>query len=152
MICLLARLSGWKSVLSIAALAGASMFVGFAAWGEDTKPTQPDSSLVAKGEYLARAGDCVACHTAPEGKLFAGGLAMATPFGTLYTSNITPDPETGIGKWSSDQFYGTMHAGRFPDGGLLYPAMPFASYTKITRADSDAIFAFMQSVPAVQHA
>ena len=59
---------------------------------------------------------------------------MPTPFGTLYTSNITPDPETGIGKWTADQFYKTMHTGRFPDGGLLYPAMPFGSYTKVTRA------------------
>ncbi len=82
--------------------------------------------LLAKGEYLARAGDCIACHTAREGKTFAGGLPMKTPFGTLYTSNITPDPQTGIGMWTSDQFYQMMHNGRFPDGGLVYPAMPFA--------------------------
>jgi mono/diheme cytochrome c family protein len=108
------------------------------------------TSIVARGEYLAQAGDCVACHTSPGGKLFAGGRAMPTPFGTLYTSNVTPDGETGIGKWSADQFYTMMHTGRSPDGGLLYPAMPFASYTKVTRADSDAIFAFMQSVPPVK--
>jgi mono/diheme cytochrome c family protein len=105
--------------------------------------------LIARGEYLARAGDCTACHTAPDGRLFAGGRAMPTPFGTLYTSNITPDPETGIGKWSADDFYKTMHTGRFPDGGLIYPAMPFASYTKVTRADSDAIFAYLKSIPPV---
>jgi mono/diheme cytochrome c family protein len=109
-----------------------------------------DADLIARGEYLARAGDCTACHTAPEGKLFAGGRAMPTPFGTIYTSNITPDPETGIGKWSVDDFYKTMHEGRFPDGGLIYPAMPFASYTKVTRADSDAIYAYLRSVPAVK--
>jgi mono/diheme cytochrome c family protein len=74
---------------------------------------------------------------------------MPTPFGTLYSSNITPDPEYGIGKWTADDFYKTMHSGRFPDGGLIYPAMPFASYTKITRADSDAIFAYLKSVPPV---
>ena len=108
------------------------------------------SGAIAKGEYLARAGDCIACHTAPGGKPFAGGLAMATPFGTLYTSNITPDPETGIGKWTADQFYTMMHTGRAQDGGLLYPAMPFASYTKVTRADSDAIFAYLRSVSPVQ--
>jgi mono/diheme cytochrome c family protein len=107
-------------------------------------------AVIARGEYLAQAGDCVACHTAPEGKLFAGGHAMPTPFGTLYTSNITPDADTGIGKWTADQFYSMMHTGRFPDRGLLYPAMPFASYTKVTRADSDAIFAFLRSVPAVK--
>jgi mono/diheme cytochrome c family protein len=113
-------------------------------------PTTDTASIIARGEYLAQAGDCVACHTAPGGKLFAGGHAMPTPFGTLYTSNVTPDRDTGIGKWTADQFYTMMHTGRSPDGGLLYPAMPFASYTKVTRADSDAIFAFMQSVPPVK--
>src|SRR5271165_7582752 len=145
---IMARLSGRKSVLSIAALAGASMLGAFAARSEDAN----DSTLVAKGEYLARAGDCIACHTAPEGKLFAGGLTMPTPFGTLYTSNITPDRETGIGTWTADQFYGTMHSGRFPHGGLLYPAMPFGSYTKVTRQDSDAIFAYLRTVPPVRQA
>jgi mono/diheme cytochrome c family protein len=113
---------------------------------------QRDRATVSKGEYLARAGDCVACHTAPEGRLFAGGRAMPTPFGTLYTSNITSDDETGIGKWTADQFYMTMHVGRFPDGGLLYPAMPFGSYTKVTREDSDAIFAYLKTIPAVRQA
>ncbi|WFU36929.1 cytochrome c [Bradyrhizobium brasilense] len=109
-----------------------------------------DPAVVAKGEYLARAGDCIACHTAREGKTFAGGLPMKTPFGTLYTSNITPDPQTGIGTWTSDQFYQMMHNGRFPDGGLVYPAMPFASYTKVTREDSDAIYAYLRTVPPVR--
>ena len=75
---------------------------------------------------------------------------MPTPFGTLYSSNITPDPETGIGKWTADQFYSMLHTGRSPDGGLLYPAMPFANYTKVTRQDSDAIFAYLRSVPPVK--
>jgi mono/diheme cytochrome c family protein len=108
-----------------------------------------DQSLIGKGEYLARAGDCIACHTNPGDALFAGGFAMPTPFGTLYSSNITPDRETGIGSWTADQFYGAMHTGRFPDGGLMYPAMPFGSYTKVTRVDSDAIFAYLRSVPPV---
>ena len=106
-----------------------------------------DHDLVAKGEYLAHAGDCIACHTNPGGALFAGGFPMATPFGTIYSSNITPDPTTGIGSWTADQFYGAMHTGRFPDRGLIYPAMPFASYTKVTREDCDAIFAYLRSVP-----
>ncbi|MDB5654759.1 MAG: alcohol dehydrogenase [Tardiphaga sp.] len=110
----------------------------------------PTNSVIARGEYLARAGDCIACHSAPEGKAFAGGLAMKTPFGTIYTSNITPDPETGIGKWTADQFYTMLHTGRGIDGTLLYPAMPFASYTKVTRDDSDAIYAFLKAVPAVR--
>jgi mono/diheme cytochrome c family protein len=107
-------------------------------------------ATLAKGEYLARAGDCVACHTAPGGKLFAGGRAMPTPFGTLYSSNITSDVATGIGKWSADDFYAMMHTGRMPDGGLIYPAMPFGAYTKVSRADCDAIFAYLRSVPAVR--
>ena len=123
------------------------------AFAQATKARTPSATRVpaqTDGEYLARAGDCVACHTAPEGRPFAGGRAMPTPFGTLYTSNITPDPQTGIGMWTSDQFYQMMHNGRFPDGGLVYPAMPFASYTKVTREDSDAIYAYLRSVPPVK--
>ena len=110
----------------------------------------PTTQVINLGEYLARMGDCVACHTEPGGKPFAGGRAMATPFGNLYVPNITPDEETGIGKWTADEFYRMMHTGIGRDGTLLYPAMPFASYTKVTRADSDAIFAYIQSVPPVK--
>ncbi|WP_454824591.1 c-type cytochrome [Paraburkholderia xenovorans] len=110
--------------------------------------TRPD--LVKRGEYLARAGDCVACHTAPRGKLFAGGLAMETPFGTLYSPNITPDAQYGIGTWSQDAFFKMMRTGRTPDGTLIYPAMPIAQYTKVTRQDSDAIFAYLQTVAPVR--
>ncbi len=78
----------------------------------------------------------MACHTHPGGKEFAGGRAMPTPFGALYVPNITPDEETGIGAWTADDFYRMMHTGGPADGTLLYPAMPFASYTKVTRADS----------------
>lgn len=107
-------------------------------------------SLITKGEYLARAGDCVACHTEPNGRPFAGGRAMPTPFGNLFVPNITPDEETGIGRWRADEFYRMLHTGISRDGTLLYPAMPFASYTKVTREDSDAIFAFLQSLPPVR--
>lgn len=111
---------------------------------------QPGTQVIDRGEYLARAGDCVACHSDPTGKPFAGGRAMPTPFGNLYVTNITPDDETGIGLWTADDFYRTMHQGISRDGTLLYPAMPFATYTKITREDSDAIFAYLQSVPPVK--
>jgi mono/diheme cytochrome c family protein len=137
-------------------LAKTALAVLFVSWSagiasaQDASKPQADAATIAKGEYLARAGDCIACHTAPEGRTFAGGRAMPTPFGTLFTSNITPDPETGIGQWTADQFYNMMHTGRSPDGGLLYPAMPFGSYTKVTRADSDAIYAFLMSVPPVK--
>ncbi len=108
------------------------------------------TQTIARGEYLARAGDCVACHTMPSAKAFAGGRAMATPFGDLFVPNITPDDETGIGLWTSDDFYRMMHTGVSRDGTLMYPAMPFASYTKVTRDDSDAIFAYLQSVPPIR--
>ncbi|REG50700.1 mono/diheme cytochrome c family protein [Paraburkholderia sp. BL6669N2] len=107
------------------------------------------ADTIARGEYLARAGDCIACHTMPAGKLFGGGRPMETPFGTLYSPNISSDKDTGIGKWSAREFYRMMHTGKSRDGSLLYPAMPFASYTKITRADSDAIYAYLQSVPPI---
>ena len=111
--------------------------------------TGSHAELIAKGEYLARAGDCIACHTIPAGKLFGGGRAMETPFGTLYTPNISSDKATGIGAWSADEFYRMLHEGKSRDGTLLYPAMPFASYTKVTRADSDAIYAFLQSTQPI---
>ena len=130
--------------LSLFVVAAFVLLVGFAVGHA------ANDALVTKGEYLARAGDCIACHTNPGGALFAGGRAMATPFGTIYTSNITPDPTTGIGSWKADDFYATMHWGRFPDGALIYPAMPFGSYTKVTREDCDAIFAFLHSVPPVR--
>jgi cytochrome c553 len=109
----------------------------------------PVAPVIAQGQYLARAGDCIACHTIPDGTLFAGSRAMPSPFGTLYSPNITPDPQAGIGKWSAEDFYATMHVGRMPDGTLIYPAMPFGSYTKVTRQDSDAIFAYLRSVTPV---
>jgi mono/diheme cytochrome c family protein len=114
------------------------------------KATDPTTEFLNRGEYLARAGDCIACHTTPNRPQFAGGRAMPTPFGNLYVPNITPDDETGIGKWTADEFYRMMHTGVSRDGTLLYPAMPFASYTKVTREDSDAIYAYLMSVPPVR--
>jgi mono/diheme cytochrome c family protein len=113
---------------------------------------QPNATtqVLQRGEYLARAGDCVACHTEPTGKPFAGGRPMATPFGAIYVPNITPDDETGIGLWTAEDFYRMMHTGLSRDGTLLYPAMPFAQYTKVTRADCDAIFAYLMSLPPVK--
>ncbi len=108
------------------------------------------TEAITRGEYLARAGDCVACHSEPNGRPFAGGRAMPTPFGSLFVPNITPDDETGIGRWTADEFYRMLHTGVSRDGTLLYPAMPFASYTKVTRADSDAMFSFLQSVTPVR--
>jgi mono/diheme cytochrome c family protein len=101
---------------------------------------------IARGAYLARAGDCIACHTARGGAAYAGGRALETPFGRMYGPNITPDRETGIGAWSADDFWNALHNGKSRDGRLLYPAFPYTNYTKVTRADSDALFAYLQSL------
>src|SRR5580704_1254750 len=89
-------------------------------------------SLVQRGEYLTKAADCLVCHTARGGAEFAGGFAFTLPFGTIYSTNITPDKETGIGNYSDAEFLNAMHRGIRRDGARLYPAMPFASYTYIT--------------------
>lgn len=109
-------------------------------------------SLIARGAYLARAGNCMTCHTARGGQNYAGGLGIATPFGTVFTSNLTPDDKTGIGTWSSAHFWRAMHNGRSKNGRLLYPAFPYPSYTQVTREDSDAIFAYLNSLPPVAQA
>jgi len=109
----------------------------------------PTAANIARGAYLARAGDCASCHTSRGGALYAGGRALATPFGTLYGPNLTPDAATGLGHWSADDFWGALHNGRAPSGRYLYPAFPFPHYTKTTRADSDALYAFLRSVAPV---
>jgi mono/diheme cytochrome c family protein len=104
------------------------------------------------GEYLTLAGDCISCHTAPGGKPYAGGLKMQTPFGYLLSPNITPDVETGIGSWSKDDFARALHDGINKKGQDLYPAMPFTSYTKVTRADVDAIYDYLRTLQPVSNA
>jgi mono/diheme cytochrome c family protein len=108
------------------------------------------ASLIERGAYLARAADCSACHTAPGGKEYAGGLGFKLPFGTLYSTNITPDKETGIGNYSDQDFLGAVHRGVRRDGARLYPAMPFTSYTYMTDADALAIKAYLFSLPPVR--
>ncbi len=109
------------------------------------------AELVARGAYLARAGNCIGCHTLPGGAAYAGGRGVPTPFGTIYAPNLTPDPATGIGSWTSAEFWRALHNGRSRDGRLLYPAFPYPNYTRVTRADSDAIHAYLASLkPVVQ--
>jgi alcohol dehydrogenase (quinone), cytochrome c subunit len=111
--------------------------------------TSPDSGP----EYLARAADCVACHSIPGGKAFAGGLKMGTPLGAIYSTNITPDPETGIGGYSLADFDRAVRQGIAKDGHRLYPAMPYPSYVKLTDADLAALYRFfMKQVPPVRQA
>lgn len=109
-----------------------------------------DAPLLARGEYLTRAADCFACHTAANGgKAFAGGVAFKLPFGTIYSPNITADADTGIGRWSDDDFVRAMHDGIRKDGQRLYPAFPYTSYTLLSRSDVLAIKAYLFSLPKV---
>jgi mono/diheme cytochrome c family protein len=105
----------------------------------------------AAGAYLANAADCVACHTDSEhhGRPYAGGREIATPFGTFYSPNITPDPDTGIGRWSEAQFLRALRDGIRPDGANLYPVFPYTSFSRIVDADARAIWAYLHSLPAV---
>jgi mono/diheme cytochrome c family protein len=104
------------------------------------------AELVARGKYLAEAADCAACHSAPGGAPYAGGLAMQSGFGTIYATNITPDPDNGIGRWTADEFWRALHDGIRRDGQQLYPAMPYTSYRGMTRADADAIYAYVMQL------
>lgn len=108
------------------------------------------ASLVERGEYLARAADCMVCHTAAGGKEYAGGLGFKLPFGTLYSTNITPDKETGIGNYTDQEFLNALHRGTRRDGARLYPAMPYTSYTYVTDADALAIKAYLFSLEPVR--
>jgi mono/diheme cytochrome c family protein len=110
------------------------------------------ASLVERGEYLALAADCMVCHTTQGGKPYTGGLGFNLPFGTLYSTNITPDKETGIGNYSDQDFLNAVHRGIRRDGARLYPAMPFTSYTYMTDADALAIKAYLFSLPPVRAA
>jgi mono/diheme cytochrome c family protein len=109
------------------------------------------AELVKRGEYLTRAGDCVACHTADKSRPFAGGQPIGTPFGTIYTSNITPDAETGIGTWTDAEFLRAMREGIGKDGKRLYPAFPYPSYTRVAERDLLAIRAYLNTVAPVHY-
>jgi mono/diheme cytochrome c family protein len=141
--------------LSVIALAVVVVvgFIGRRLATREIDPSVPDvpptAGLVAEGQYLVRAADCAACHTQPGGKPFAGGVAFKLPFGTLYSTNITADRETGIGQWSDDDFVRALHRGVAKDGRNLYPAFPYTSYTAMTRHDAVAIKAYLFSLPTV---
>jgi mono/diheme cytochrome c family protein len=144
------------------ALLGLTLAAGAWVWqrnvGDGVDVTAADASpaatpeQVARGAYLARAGNCMACHTARGGAPYAGGRGIATPFGTVHAGNLTPDPDTGLGRWNAAHFWRALHHGRSRDGRLLYPAFPYTSFTQVSRADSDALFAYLQSLPPVKQA
>ncbi|MDR6624399.1 cytochrome c [Caulobacter segnis] len=117
---------------------------------ETPAPSSFAPALVARGQALAGAGYCASCHTAKGGEPFAGGYAMETQFGTIYSTNITPDPKTGIGAWSPQAFRRAMHEGVRRDGAHLLPAFPYNHFTKLTDDDVDALYAYMMTRPAIE--
>ena len=110
------------------------------------------SELIARGEYLATAGNCGSCHTVPGGAFMAGGLAFETPFGTIYSTNITPDGATGIGRWSVEDFLRSMRYGVRPGGEHLYPAFPYTNFTRAADEDLLALYAYLLSLEAAEQA
>ena len=135
--------AGFGLKADMAALAIAAFMVA--------SPAIAQQTAVQRGEYLARAGDCVSCHTAQGGAPYAGGLRLDTPFGYMLAPNITPDPETGIGRWSSADFYRALHDGVNKHGQDMYPTMPYDFYTRVTRDDIDAIYAYLRTVKPVRN-
>lgn len=136
-------------VLGLLIIVGIEMMPGRASAQSGTLAANTPEQVM-NGAYLARAGNCMACHTVRGGNQYAGGRALATPFGSIYSSNLTPDKATGIGSWTPDDFWRAIHEGKSKDGSFLYPAFPFPNYTKVSRSDSDALFAYFQTLAPVK--
>jgi mono/diheme cytochrome c family protein len=139
-------------LVGLLAVVALVLFLNFRGEGriDDAPPlTPPTGDTVARGAYLVRAGNCMTCHTGRGGAEFAGGRPILTPFGTVYASNITPHKATGIGDWSAAHFWRALHNGRGKDGRLLYPAFPYPNYTLVSRADADAMYYYLRSIPPV---
>jgi mono/diheme cytochrome c family protein len=139
-------------LVAIVAAAGILLWLGYRDYptsAEQAAPAMDAGALVEKGRYLASVGNCMGCHTATGGKPFAGGRELPTQFGSFFGPNLTSDAATGIGQWTADDFWRALHNGKARDGSLLYPAFPYASYSSVSRADSDALYAYLHSLPAV---
>ncbi|MDE2462893.1 MAG: cytochrome c [Alphaproteobacteria bacterium] len=138
-------------LLTLAGLLALLRFCGtislaHAAFAATTQPrTRFDAALIARGRALALVGNCASCHTAPNGATLAGGFALRTPFGVIYSDNITPDPEFGIGSWSEADFARAMRDGVTPDGEHLYPAFPYNYFARMTKSDLDALYAYLMT-------
>ena len=147
----------WRGVRTavLGLLGGLLMAAAAVAWMDRTPTSGPstsppaDAQTLRRGAYLARVGHCAGCHTARGGKAYAGGRGLTTPFGTVYAGNLTPDPSTGLGAWTADDFWRALHHGRSRDGRRLAPAFPYTEFTRVSRADSDALHAFLRSLPPV---
>lgn len=147
------RLLGLAVLLPVAVLAALWWLRPQDRPGGEAPPSQAaGADLLARGAALVALGDCRACHTARGGAAYAGGRPIPTPFGTFYAPNITPDPETGIGAWSADNFWRALHEGRSRDGTPLYPTFPYTNFTKISRADADAMYAWLRRQAPVRQA
>jgi mono/diheme cytochrome c family protein len=107
----------------------------------------PNADQLRRGQYLVRVGDCASCHTPDGGQPFAGSYGLKTPFGVIYSTNLTSDAETGIGRMKPETFYAALHDGVGPKGGQIYPAMPYTHFTRVTRADTDAMLAYLKTTP-----
>ena len=128
------------------------MLIGAAVFSTVATAAVPDAALIQRGEYVARAGDCIACHSAPGKPAFAGGVPFDSGHGIIYSTNITPDKLRGIGKLTEREFADMVRKGVRPDGAYLYPAMPYPSYAKVSDADITALYAyFMSSVKPSNH-
>lgn len=141
-------------------LAVAAMAVGLAAFWWVTRPVRYDEAVIAgitpdpaRGEYVFRAAGCASCHAAPEAEAgtleLVGGKAFASPFGTFYAPNISPHPDYGIGRWSAIDMVNALKNGVSPKGEHYYPALPYASYAKMTTEDAVSLFAYLQTLPPV---
>ena len=139
-----------KRYCGMRAILGAVLLCSASAWA----PARADSAAaetVAHGKAMAEAADCAGCHTADPAKPFAGGKPIATPFGTIYSSNLTPDDDTGLGAWSDQDFYRALHLGVAPDGSNYYPAFPYSNFTRLTRQDVLAIRAYLATLTPVRN-
>ncbi len=154
---------GWKGIGLMTLLTLVLLVSGWVYWashrGDDESPRRSsklistmelaDPRLIERGAYLAKAGNCAGCHSAPGQGELAGGRGLETPFGTSFASNLTPDEKTGLGAWSAEDFWRAMHHGQSKDGRLLNPVFPYSSYTLIERQDVNALYAFLRSIPAI---
>lgn len=148
-----------KTKLIASAIAAAALLAaGLYGWAHQTEiaPVTPapaaDATVLAQGARIVALGDCMVCHTSGNGAAYAGGLPLKTPFGTIYTTNITPDSETGIGRWSQAAFQRALRNGVSRDGHLLYPAFPYIHYTRMSDRDIGLAYQYLMSRPAVHYA
>ena len=141
-----------RAILAVVLLCTAFAATECPAQSADKPATEPSAEDIARGKALTEAGDCASCHTADPAKPFAGGKRIDTPFGGVYSANLTPDRATGLGGWTDDQFYRALRFGVAPDGSRYYPAFPYPNFTKLTRQDILAIRAYLATLAPISNA